>query len=66
MLIEWFFNNTIPEFDAIEGVDSDYLRNTIKMKEPAIILSYGMLTKDPKVNSNYLKNIRKYNNKFKR
>lgn len=59
MLREWFEDGKIPEFDAIEGVDSKILREELKMKEPAIILSYGMLLKDPKVNSVHLKNILK-------
>lgn len=57
MLKEWFEEGKLPEFEAIEGVDSKILREELKMKEPAIILSYGMLLKDPKMNSVHLKNM---------
>ena len=57
MLKAWISDGVIPEFDAIEGVDSTTLREQLKMKDPAIILSYGMLLKDPKVNSIHLKNL---------
>lgn len=64
MLIDWFNNGKTPEFDAIEGVDSAFLRDVLKMKEPAIILSYGMLLKDPKVNGAHLKSIMRHKNIF--
>lgn len=57
MLEEWLFNNESPNFDAIEGIDSVMLREQLNMKEPAVILSYGMLLKDAKMNSGYLKNL---------
>lgn len=57
MLEEWLFYNESPNFDAIEGIDSVMLREQLKMKEPAIILSYGMLQKDVKINSGYLRNL---------
>jgi hypothetical protein len=57
MLKAWMDEGIIPEFDEIEGIDSKVLREQLKMKEPAIILSYGMLQKDPKINSIHLKNI---------
>ena len=50
MLKAWMDEGIIPEFDEIEGIDSKVLREQLKMKEPAIILSYGMLQKDPKIN----------------
>lgn len=66
MLVDWFKDGKNPEFEAIEGIDSSFLRNNLGMKEPAIILSYGMLLKDPKVNSAHLKNIMRHKNIFKR
>lgn len=59
MLKAWMEESVIPEFDEIEGIDSKVLREQLKMKEPAIILSYGMLQKDPKLNSIHLKNLLK-------
>lgn len=59
MLKAWMDERIIPEFDEIEGIDSKVLREQLKMKEPAIILSYGMLQKDPKANSIHLKNLLK-------
>lgn len=64
MLVEWYNHGIRPEFEAIEGVDSTWLRDTLKMKEPAIILSYGMLLRDPKVNGAHLKGIMRHMNKF--
>ncbi|MCD8297329.1 MAG: hypothetical protein LUC88_07135 [Prevotella sp.] len=58
MLKAWMYDGIIPDFEAIEGIDSKMLRE-IKMKEPAIILSYGMLLKAPKENSIHLKRILK-------
>lgn len=59
MLKAWMEEGAIPEFGEIEGIDSQILREKLKMKEPAIILSYGMLQKDPKANSIHLKNLLK-------
>lgn len=59
MLKAWMNDGIIPEFDEIEGIGSKVLREKLKMKEPAIILSYGMLLKDPKANSIHLKNLLK-------
>ncbi|MBR5656206.1 MAG: hypothetical protein IKW98_05930 [Prevotella sp.] len=59
MLKAWMDKGIIPEFDEIEGIDSKVLREQLKMKEPAIILSYGMLLIDSKVNSLRLKNLLK-------
>lgn len=67
MLKAWMEEGVIPEFDEIEGIDSKVLREKLSMKDPAIILSYGMLQKDPKANSIHLKNLLTrrmiYNNK---
>lgn len=64
MLKAWMYDGIIPEFDAIEGVDSVFLRDNYKMKEPAIILSYGMLLKDSKTNSARLKTLLKQKEVF--
>lgn len=57
MLYSWLNKGTKPEFDDIEGINSDILRNRLKMKEPAIILSYGMLVNNPSRNSRYFKSL---------
>ena len=57
-LYEWLYEGIIPEFKAIEGVDSIRLRK-MGMKEPAIILSYAMLLYDPEINSMHLRNLLK-------
>lgn len=55
MLLEWMNEGKIPEFATINGIDSHILRDTLGMKEPAIILSYNMLLVDPIRNSVLLK-----------
>lgn len=57
MLFEWINEEKVPEFAAINGIDSHILRNTLGMKEPAIILSYNMLLIDPNRNSELLKEL---------
>ena len=59
MLRNWFEKGELAEFDSIEGIDSNQLRDVLKMKEPAIILSYGMLLMNPKENSIHLKRLLK-------
>lgn len=59
MLHDWLKSNILPQFEAIEGVDSTFLREQIKMKEPAIILSYGMLLIAPKINGARLRSLQK-------
>lgn len=56
MLRSWLDDGIKPEFDDIEGLNSRLLREHYKMKEPAIILSYGMLMNNPVQNSKHLKN----------
>jgi len=56
MLHSWLDNGIKPEFDDIEGLNSKLLRENYQMKEPAIILSYGMLMNNPVQNSKHLKN----------
>ncbi len=55
MLEEWISTCKIRKFEAIEGIDLKFLRDTLKMKDPAIILAYGMLLHDPKRNAIFLK-----------
>lgn len=55
MLEEWVKTNKIRKFEPIEGIDVKFLRDTLKMKDPAIILAYGMLLHDPKRNAMFLK-----------
>ena len=57
MLFDWMKDGKIPEFDAIKGIDSQVLRTSLHMKEPAIIMSYNMLLIDPQRNSELLKNL---------
>lgn len=57
MLVNWIDKGIIPEFEEIEGVDSTFLREQLEMKEPAIILSYGMLLNDPKDAAEKLKSL---------
>lgn len=56
MLRSWLDRGIKPEFDDIEGLNSKLLRENYQMKEPAIILSYGMLMNNPVQNSKHLKN----------
>lgn len=55
MLVEWMETNKIRKFEPIEGLDLKFLRDILKMKDPAIILAYGMLLHDPKRNAIFLK-----------
>ncbi len=55
MLVEWMETAKIRKFEPIEGIDVKFLRDTLKMKDPAIILAYGMLLHDPKRNAMFLK-----------
>ncbi len=57
MLHSWMKFGTTPEFDYIEGINSAFLREHHKMKDPAIILSYGLLMNNPSLNSRFLKNL---------
>lgn len=56
MLKEWMETRKVRKFEPIEGIDRNFLRNEMKMKDPAIILAYGMLTSDnPKYNAYLLR-----------
>lgn len=55
MLEEWMQTKKIKKFEPIEGIDVKFLREKLKMKDPAIILAYGMLLYDPKRNAVFLK-----------
>ena len=57
MLEEWMESNRIRKFEPIEGIDVKFLKNKLKMKDPAIILAYGMLLHDPKGNAAFLKQV---------
>lgn len=54
MLEEWMTTGKLRAFEPIEGIDIKFLRD-MKMKDPAIILAYGMLLHDPKRNAVFLK-----------
>lgn len=56
MLHSWLGKGIKPEFNNIEGLNSRLLREQYQMKEPAIILSYGLLMNNPVQNSKHLKN----------
>ncbi len=51
MLQEWMETGKVRKFEPIEGFDRNFLRNEMKMKNPAIILAYGMLLDNPKYNA---------------
>ena len=51
MLEEWMQTGRIAKFEPVEGIDRRFLRDTLKMKDPAVILAYGMLLFDPKGNA---------------
>lgn len=55
MLEKWMQTGKIDKFEPIEGIDYKFLKDTLKMKKPAIILAYGMLLYDPKRNALFLK-----------
>ena len=65
MLDKWLRDDEKVFFSEIDGVDSDYLRDSLGMKEPAIIISYAMLKLDPIANSEYFKNLVTNRNLFK-
>lgn len=65
MLEEWMETNKIRKFEPIEGIDYKFLKDTLKMKDPAIILAYGMLLHDPKRNAMFLKRQADKRNVFK-
>lgn len=51
MLQTWFETRRSPKFEAIEGIDRNFLRDKLKMKDPAIIIAYSMLLENPKYNA---------------
>ena len=65
MLDGWLRNDEKVCFPEIEGINADYLRKHLEMKEPAIIISYAMLKADPIANSEYFKNLATKRNIFK-
>jgi len=63
MLLEWMATGKVRDFESIEGFDRSFLRGKMKMKNPAIILAYGMLLDNPKYNAMLLRRI--YEQQFK-
>lgn len=57
LLISWLYDGKSPVFEAIEGVDSGFLRDKLCMKDPAIIIAYAMLLNDAKENADYFKHL---------
>lgn len=55
MLKTWMETGKVTKFEAIEGIDRNFLRDNLKMKDPAIIMAYGMLLENPKYNAMLLK-----------
>lgn len=55
MLEEWMITCKVRKFEPIEGIDVNFLRDKLKMKDPAVILAYGMLLNDPKRNAIFLR-----------
>lgn len=53
LLEAWLYKDIEPQFDAIEGIDSVFLKEKLQMKNPAIILAYSMLLDSPKENAAY-------------
>lgn len=51
MLKEWMETGKVRKFEPIEGFDRNFFRSEMKMKDPAIILAYGMLLDNPKYNA---------------
>jgi hypothetical protein len=57
MLKEWMETGIVLKFEAIQDIDIAFLRNKLKMKDPAIIIAYAMLLSDPQSNGMYLKRL---------
>lgn len=57
LLVSWIYEGKTPIFEAIEGVDSDFLKDKLCMKDPAIIIAFSMLIDEPKENSAYFKHL---------
>lgn len=55
MLCTWLKTGKIQKFESIGGIDLKFLRDELHMKNPAIILAYGMLLYDPEYNAIALK-----------
>lgn len=51
MLQKWVDTGRVTSFEPIEGIDKKFLRDVLKMKDPAIIMAYGMLLDNPKYNA---------------
>lgn len=57
MLKEWVELGKEPQFESINGVDSCFLRQRLKMKSAALILAYAMLLDAPIENADYFKHL---------
>lgn len=64
LLKDWLSNDAPVNFDPINDIDGEYLRNNLGMKEPAIIIAYEMLVREPEKNSKYFKELVKGRNLF--
>lgn len=53
LLINWVENNRLIQFEPIGGVSSQFLREKLNMKEPAILIAHAMLKESPEENSSY-------------
>lgn len=57
MLTEWLENGSEPSFGSLEGVNSSFLVDKLKLKAPALIIAYVMLKENPKENAAYFKKL---------
>lgn len=57
MFEEWYTTKKLPTFEPIDGIDAQYLRQNLRMKDPAIIIAYAMMIDNRKENVPYLKEL---------
>lgn len=57
MLMSWLKYDVTPEFDNVGEFNSVILRGKFNMKDPAIILAYGLLVNNPLQGSSFLKDM---------
>lgn len=57
MLTAWAEHGKRPEFGPINGIDSDFLRQRLQMKDAAVIIAYAMLLDNPEENAVYFKHL---------
>lgn len=53
MLKNWLKTNCNVQFEPILGISSDFLREKLNMKEPAILIAHSMLKESPEENADY-------------